>query len=461
VRKVRCAISSEREPRGWLTRVALAGTLFALLVLGPAACADGSADAEGTTVTVAAVDFMRNIDKLVDDFERNHPDTHVNFVFLPENTLRARVPKDIATESGQYDVVAIGPYEAPIWASRGWLTRLDAYAGQGDYDMRDFIPTVRKSLSYNGGQYAVPYYGESSFLMYRKDLFAKAGLTMPKRPSWQQIARLAAKLHHPQNGVAGICLRGGAGWGNLLMPLNTVILTFGGRWYDEHWNPRLTSPETKEAVRFYVDLIRRYGQPRAAEAGPAECLTTMRQGNAAMWYDSTALAGSLEDPNNSKVAGQLGYAPAPVESTASSGWLWAWSLAIPVTAKDPQAAWEFVSWATSKGYVKLYGERLGWVRVPPGGRLSTYDLPEYQEATKAFVEPALDALDAVNLRHPGMHEQPWVGMSYVGIPEYAGLGNRVSAEISAAIAGRQSVDEALAKAQIFARDVVEGGGYRE
>lgn len=187
----------------------------------------------------------------------------------------------------------------------------------------------------------------------------------------------------------------------------------------------------------------------------------MRNGKAAMWYDSTALAGSLEDPHTSTVAGQLGYVPAPVVSTACTGWLWAWSLAIPVTAEDPQAAWEFVSWATSKGYLKLYGERLGWVRVPPGSRLSTYTMPQYREATKAFVEPTLDALEAVDTKHPGVHEQPWVGMSYVGIPEYAGLGNRVSAEISAAIAGRQSVDEALAKSQLFARDVVEGGGYAD
>lgn len=447
---------------GRLTRIALSAASITSLAFGPAACAGNSADEEGTTtVTVAAVDFMRDIEKLVDDFKQDHPDTNVHFVFLPENTLRARVPKDIATETGRYDVVAIGPYEAPIWASRGWLTRLDSYAGKSDYNMRDFIPTLRKALSYNGGQYAVPYYGESSFLMYRKDLFTKAGLTMPKRPSWQQVARLAARLHAPEQGVAGICLRGGSGWGNLLTPLNTVILTFGGRWFDEHWNPRLTSPEAKKAVRFYVDLVRRYGQPRAAEAGPAECLTTMRQGKAAMWYDSTVFASSLEDPKNSEVAGRLGYAPAPVVNTASSGWMWAWSLAIPITAKDHEAAWEFVSWATSKGYLKLYGERLGWVRVPPGSRLSTYKLPQYQKAAKAFVQPTLDALEAANLKHPGQHKQPWVGIHYIGIPEYAGLGNRVSAEISAAIAGRQSVDEALAKAQLFAEDVVEGGGYKD
>ncbi|MGW0737818.1 ABC transporter substrate-binding protein [Streptomyces sp. NPDC002851] len=446
---------------GRLTRIALAAASIVSLALSTAACAGETRTEEGTTITVATVEFTRDMEKLIDDFEQEHPDTNVNIEFLPENELRQRLGKDIATESSRYDVVTINPYEAPIWASRGWLTQLDTYAGQGDYDVQDLIPAVREALSYNGGLYAVPYYGESSFLMYRKDLLKEAGLSMPERPTWQQVAALAAKLHDPEHGLAGICLRGGPGWGNLLMPLNTVILTFGGRWFDMGWNPELTSPETKKAVRFYVDLVRRYGEPRAAEAGPAECLTTMRQGKAAMWYDSTALAGSLEDPKNSKVAGKLGYAPAPVVKTENSGWLSSWSLAIPVTAKHPDAAWEFASWATSKGYLKRYGDRLGWVRVPPGSRLSTYKLPQYKEAAKAFAEPTLNALNSANPKHPGKHEQPWVGVAWVGIPEYAGLGDRVSEQISAAIAGRQPVDKALANAQLFAEDVVKGGGYRD
>ncbi|MBT2423812.1 sugar ABC transporter substrate-binding protein [Streptomyces sp. ISL-22] len=407
-----------------------------------------------------AVDFMQDMQKLADDFERLHPHTHVKFEFRPEKELRHRLPKDIATETGRYDVMGIGPYEAPVWASRGWLTRLDDHAEQSGYDVQDFFPVLRKALSYHGGLYSVPYYGESSFLMYRKDLFAKAGLTMPKHPSWQQVARLAAKLDDPHNGVAGICLRGGTGWTNLAT-LNMVILTFGGQWFDEHWNPQLTSPEVKRAVRFYVDLVRRHGGPRPADNGPAECLKTMRQGKAAMGNDATVFGGFLEDPKNSKVAGRIGYAPAPVERTDSSGWLWTWSLAIPVTAKHPKAAWDFISWATSKRFLKLYGKRLGWARLPPGSRQSTYKLSPYMKAAKAYTQPTMNALNAVNLEHPGLHKQPWVGTSYVGIPEYAGLGDRVSKEISAAIAGQQSVDEALAKAQLFATDVVEGGGYRD
>ncbi|MGC9536183.1 ABC transporter substrate-binding protein [Streptomyces sp. UG1] len=439
-------------------RILVVGSLLVSFVLGTAAC---DRNEQGTTtITVAAVDFTRDMERLVDDFRRTHPRVRVKFDFLPESVLRNRLSRDIADEDGRYDVVSIGPWEVPIWASRGWLTRLDSRAGRGDYDVQDFIPVVRAALSYRKGLYAVPYYGESSLLMYRKDLLAKAGLTMPRRPTWRQVAELAAKLHDPRRGIAGICLRGGPFWLDLL-PLNTVILTFGGRWFDEEWNPRLTSPETKRAVRFYVDLVRRSGEPRAFEAGPAECQAAMLEGKAALVYDSTSFAGRFEDPRISTVAGKLGYAPAPVERTDSSGWLWTWALAIPVTSQRPEAAWDFVSWATSRRYVKLYGERLGWVGVPPGSRLSTYRLPQYRGAARAFLQPTLDAINAVDLTRPGLHRQPWTGTSYVGIPEYAGLGGRVAEEISAAIAGRQSVDEALARAQIFANDVVDGGGYRD
>ncbi|MEG3631841.1 ABC transporter substrate-binding protein [Streptomyces poriticola] len=431
--------------------------VLAVLALAPAACSGSEGP---TTITVASVDFTRDMERLVDDFERTHPGIRVEFDFLPERVLRSRLSKDIANEHGRYDVVSIGPWEAPIWASRGWLVRLDAPARRGGYDVADLVPVVRTALSYRNGLYAVPYYGESSFLMYRKDLLAEAGLTMPERPTWPQVAELAAELHDPERGIAGICLRGGPVWLDLA-PLNTVILTFGGRWFDEGWNPRLTSPETRRAVRFYVDLVRSYGEPRASEAGPARCQETMRQGKAAMLYDATSFAGRLEDARSSKVAGRLGYAPAPVLHTESSGWLWTWALAVPVTSRSPEAAWEFVSWATSKRYVRLYGERLGWVGVPPGSRLSTYRIPHYRRAAGAFLRPTLDALDAVDLTRPGLHEQPWTGTPYVGIPEYAGLGGRVAKEISAAIAGRQSVDEALERAQLFATDVVEGGGYRE
>jgi len=462
-----CAESESDRPRWRLPRRALVAVL-AVLALAAAACSGaggggggGGDGAKSITVATVANPAMQDIEKLSSEFKKDHPDINVKFVILPENELRDRVTQDIATQAGQYDVTTIGTYEVPIWAGNDWLTNLDDKASQGDYDVADLIPPIRDALSFEGGLYAVPFYGESSFLMYRKDLFEKAGLSMPAKPTWQQVGAFAAKLNDPKNKVAGICLRGLPGWGEVLAPLNTVILTHGGRWYDENFNAHLTDPETKQAVQFYVDLVRKNGEPGAPSAGFAECLTAMGQGNAAMWYDATVAAGSLEDPKTSKVAGKMGYVAAPVAKTENSGWLWAWSLAIPKTSKQQDAAWEFVSWATSKDYLKLVGEKLGWARVPPGSRLSTYQIPEYKEAAAAFAEPTLSAIQAVNVKQPGLHPQPWVGVQYVAIPEFQDLGTKVSQEISAAIAGRQSVDAALAKAQKYAEDTAKEGGHKK
>ncbi len=453
------------KPRWRPTTRAAAALTVAALAFTTAGCAGagGGGGNENKTVTIATVanPQMQDIEKLSSEFKKDHPDVKLRFVTLPENELRDRVTQDIATKGGQYDVVTIGTYETPIWAKNGWLTKLDGYASKGDYDVEDLIPPVREALSYKDNMYAVPFYGESSFLMYRKDLFDKAGITMPSNPTWAQVASYAKKLNNPDKKIAGICLRGLPGWGEVLAPLDTVILTFGGRWYDEKWHAQLTSPDTVRAVKFYVDLVRKYGEAGAPNAGFSECLTATGQGNAAMWYDATVAAGSLEDPKTSKVAGKMGYVAAPVDKTKASGWLWAWSLAIPNTSKKKDAAWEFVSWATSKKYLKLVGDKLGWARVPPGSRLSTYDIPEYKDAAGAFAGPTLDSIQNVNVKQPGVYPQPWVGVQYVAIPEFQDLGTKVSQEISAAIAGRQSVEEALAKAQKYADDTAKKGGYQK
>jgi sorbitol/mannitol transport system substrate-binding protein len=371
-------------------------------------------------------------------------------------TRRARITQDVATKAGQFDVVMIGTYEAPIWGRNDWLTDLNRYTrADSEYDVDDLMPAVRKGLSADGKLYAVPFYGESSFLMYRKDLFERAGLRMPERPTWTQVADFARRLKTPDR--AGICLRGLPGWGEQLAPLNTVINTFGGRWYDEDWNAQLTSPATTRAVTFYLDLIKEAGEPGAPNAGFSECLTAYTQGQAAMWYDATVAAGSLEDPNVSSVVGKNGYAPAPVMETEWSGWLWAWSLAIPKTAKDPDAAWEFLSWATSKDYIRMVGERLGWERVPPGSRLSTYEIPEFVEASSGAAEVTLDALRTVDPTNATVDPVPYTGIQYVQIPEFQDLGTRVSQQFAAVLAGNQSVEDALETAQSEAEAVAEDG----
>jgi sorbitol/mannitol transport system substrate-binding protein len=377
-------------------------------------------------------------------------------VTLPENEARARITQDVATKAGQFDVVMIGTYEAPMWGRNGWLTNLNHYAlTDNAYDVNDLMPAVRKGLSADGKLYAVPFYGESSFLMYRKDLFKQAGLHMPAHPTWPQVAAFARKLKTPKR--AGICLRGLPGWGEQLAPLDTVINTFGGRWYDKQWNPQLTSPATERAVNFYINLIKQAGEPGAPNAGFSECLTAYTQGQAAMWYDATVAAGSLEDPKVSKVVGKNGYVAAPVMDTKWSGWLWAWSLAIPTTAKDPSAAWQFISWATSKQYIREVGEKLGWSHVPPGSRLSTYQIAPYVKSSAGAAQVTLESLRTVDPTRATKVPVPYTGIQYVQIPEFQDLGTKVSQQFAAVLAGHESVADALKTAQDDAESVAKSG----
>ncbi|QUH02465.1 sugar ABC transporter substrate-binding protein [Saccharopolyspora erythraea] len=433
----------------------------ALLMLTGCAGA-GALGAGGRTLVVAIVSNpqMEDAVALADRFERENPGIHLKFVQLPENQARAKITSSTATEGGEFDVVMISNYETQQWAANGWLENLQPYidASPG-YDPDDFIPSIRDSLSYQGAMHAVPFYGESSFLTYRKDLFDRAGLKMPERPTWRQVAEFAAKLDDDKAGVAGICLRGKPGWGESLAPFTTVANTFGARYFDENWNAQLTSPEFRAAAEFYVNLVREHGEVGASSAGFSECGTRYAQGQAAMWYDATVMAGTNEDPTSSKVVGKSGYVAAPVERTPDSGWLYTWSLAMPKVAEDKDAAWRFMRWMTDKRFVREVGTTFGWNRVPPGCRLSTYQIPEYQQAAQAYAQPTLDGINRATQANTMTRPVPYPGIQFAGIPEFQDLGTRVSQQLSAAVAGQISVDEALRQSQEYAETV--GESYRE
>ncbi len=455
--------SAPARRRGLVT-----GTVVTVAALGLAACGSGSSAGSGssgagsaaggvTTITVAVVNNpqMSDIQKLTPGgFEATHPNIKVTYVTLDENTLRDQVTKDVAAGGGQFDVVMIGPYEVPTWAKNKWIVDLTGKADADTaYDVNDLLKPIKDSLSVDGKLYAVPFYGESSFLMYRKDLLKAAGLTMPAKPTWTEVAAIADKLNDPAKGVAGICLRGKTGWGENLAPLDTVVNTFGGTWFDTSWNAHLTDPAFEDAVNFYVNLVKKDGEPGAGNYSFNECANAMMQSKAAMWYDATVGASVIDDPKKSPIAGKLGFAPAPVMKTASSGWLWTWALATEGSSKHQDAAWTYESWATSKEYLNYAGQQLGWAAVPPGTRTSLYQNPDYLKAAGDFAQATLDEISSVDVNNPGVQPRPYSGVQYVGIPEFQDLGTKVSAEITAVIAGQESVADALKKGQSLAEAV--------
>ena len=425
-----------------------------------AALIAGAAGTVGATELVVATvnnGHMITLQRLAHHFERLHPDIKLRWVTLEEGQLRQQVTRDITARGGRFDVATLGLLEAPIWGRRGWLKLISVDAS---YDINDLLPNVRQGLSVNGRLFAAPFYGESSMTMARSDLLQAKGLRLSSHPTWAQIRRLAEQLHDPAHGVYGICLRGKAGWGENMALVTTMVNAFGGQWFDMGWHAQLTSPPWRTAVGLYVELLKRFGPPGASANGYNENLTLFRDGKCALWVDGTVAGAFLNDPKLSTVAGKVQFAQAPAAVTAKgSHWLWSWALAIPASTNQGAAAQAFVAWATSKEYVRLAAREEGWGAVPSGVRLSTYASPAFMAANPA-AQVERQAMASANPVDPTVPKSPYVGIQYVGIPEFQAIGTAVGQEIGRLLVEGGEVLPALERARRAADRKIVESGYR-
>ena len=437
-------------------RFAVVGLVTALTATGCAGWGGGVGGGGANSINVLMVNNPQMIDlqRLTAANFTKQTGISVNYTVLPENDVRDKISQEFSSQAGQYDVASLSNFEIPIYAKSKWIAPLDDYIkADTAFNQADILPPMTQSLTADDGKlYGEPFYGESSFLMYRKDVLDAQGIAMPAKPTWRDVAKIASQVDGKQPGMAGICLRGQPGWGQVFAPLTTVVNTFGGTWFEKDWTAKVNAPEFKEATNFYVNLVKAHGENGAPQAGFTECLNAMQQSNVAMWYDATSAAGSLE-ATDSPVKGKVGYVPAPVNKTDSSGWLYTWAWSIQKASKKQDNAWKFISWASSADYEKLVGDKEGWAKVPAGKRASTYSNPDYLKVAGAFAEPTKNAIETADPNNPGVQPRPAPGIQFVGIPEFPDLGTKVSQDVSAAIAGQTTVDAALDKGQQAAEQV--------
>ncbi|MEM0976847.1 MAG: sugar ABC transporter substrate-binding protein [Pseudomonadota bacterium] len=375
----------------------------------------------------------------------------LNWVSLEEGVLREQVTSDTATGGGQYDIINIGMQEAPIWGAAGWIQPLNFGA---DYDVDDILPAMRAGLSHDGTLYAAPFYGESSMVMYRKDLADAAGVTINDNDSWSRVKQAAAAMHDPDNGVYGACLRGKPGWGDNMAFITTVVNSFGGSWFDEDFRPTLDTQMWSDAINFYVDLLGNYGPPGSEGNSFNEILALYNEGKCGMWIDATIAASFLESD-------QVAYAQSPNAGNATgANWLWAWAMAIPAGSPNADAAADFIEWATSKDYVQAVANHpeFGWGSVPTGQRASTYAIPEFQ-AVAGFASAEMAAIDSAAPEATAL--KPYVGVQFAAIPEFPQVGSAVAQEMAAALSGAKTVEDALAASQAAADAIMKEAGYYE
>lgn len=412
-----------------------------------------------TSLRIATVDNrdMYIMQKLSREYEKKNPHIKIQWNVLDESVLRTRLLTDITLAEGKYDIMTIGAYETPIWAKKNYLSVIEKIPQK--YEVNDILKSVRDSLTHNKKLYALPFYAESSVLFYRKDLFEKAGLIMPDNPTYEQILNFSEKLHDPKNKIYALGLRGKPAWGENIAFISTLVNTFGGRWFDKDWYPAINSNEWREAIALYVELMNKYGPPGGENNGFSENLDLFKNGNLAMWIDATVAAGSLYNPGLSKIANTVGIVNAPVAKTKKgSHWLWVWSFAIPVSSTRQHEALKFILWATSKNYIKLVAKKEGWISVPPGTRVSTYQNKEYSKAAP-FSKFVLNAIQNADVKDPTLKPVPYQGIQYVAIPEFPAIGEQVAENIVNIINGKSTIKEALERSQLKVKHIVKEAGY--
>ncbi len=430
--------------------MSLKSILSAATAMSLVAAGGAMADGHSKSLTIAIVNngHMINMQKVAEAYTEE-TGVQLEWVSLEEGVLREQVTSDTATGGGQYDVINIGMQEAPIWGQAGWIEPLEFGAG---YDMDDMLPAIRNGLSADGTLYAAPFYGESSMVMYRKDLTDAAGVTISDNDSWDNIKAAAAAIHDPDNGVYGACLRGKPGWGDNMAFITTMVNSFGGAWFDADFKPTLDSDEWNAAINFYVDLLGTYGPPGSEGNSFNEILALYNEGKCGMWIDATIAASFLD------VEG-VAYAQSPnAGNPVGANWLWAWAMAVPAGTENAAEAKAFIEWATSKDYIKAVADHpeFGWGSVPTGTRASTYAYPEFQEVA-GFAAAELAAIESAAPEATDL--KPYVGVQFAAIPEFPEVGSAVAQEMAAALSGAKSVEDALAAAQDAAVSIMEEAGY--
>lgn len=390
----------------------------------------------------------------------------VDISVLPENDLRSRLETEASTDGTTYDMFVIGPYEALNWANFGWLENLEPYFDNlsdeelAEYDRDDLIPAMQDSLSMDGDAYALPFYGESAFVMYNEELFEENDLTMPEQPTWEELYDMATTIHDEDEGIVGMTMRGAPGWGMSGAPFVPMVNAYGGRFYDMDWNATVDTPEQREAWQMYRDILVDAGQEDIVSYTYNEAIALMQSGNAGMYFDATSIAPPLES-SESEIAGNVGYALPPEGPEHTSQWLWNWAFGINPNSSQAkkEAVFDFMLWATSKDYIELsYEEDDSGAITPPASRSSTYELEGYADVP--YADKTLEVLEMIDFENPTVDPVPYQGLQYIAIPEFSSLGDRMTEWLADYVVGDMSLDEAIERTQEAFDEAAVEGEYR-
>ena len=347
---------------------------------------------DGTTINLAVQKHTATdaIQELSPNFEEQTGIT-VNFEQIPQQQMDQKQRTDLATGTGTYDVM--GWFLNPEYVENDWIRPIDELREEtGATDeallaIDDFYPPFLGWNQYKGVLYGLPFYGESIMMYYNTEEFSEAGIA--QAPNTVDELDAACKAITEAGRMAGIALRASQEGNAAIYPFLGWLRGYGGFWVNqETMEVGLDKPESIEAASEWGRFLREYGPSDVASYFWNEVQLAMQQETAAIIMDATNFGPRLEDPAQSKVPGKVGYAPLPMvmgpngprgpeQCDGRFGHpAIAYGLSVPRSAKNWQAAWLFIQWATSPEVTKATTQ-IG-LRGDPTRR-SSLESPEFIE----------------------------------------------------------------------------------
>lgn len=310
--------------------------------------------------------------------------------------------------------------------------------------MPDFMQGFIKSQTYQDKIYGLPFYGESSILMYNKELFAKAGVAVPK--TMEELMTAAKVL--TKDGTYGIVLKGNRDQASNGYIWPMFLHSFGGEYFDANHRPIFNSQAGVEATDFFNELMK-YAPPGAVNMGWNEVQVALQQGQAAMSIDASNFASALENKDLSKTAGKIGYAPVPTGQFAQDPAIATASLNINAKSKKQDAAWEFLKWATSSEMQMKFAMNGSRSDVT---RNSVFSNPEYQKVYNwdngNWIKATQDMMNIMRGDYRPVY-----------YPEWVQIGNAIAIEVQSVFIGNKTSKQALDSAAVAVEKIMRDGGY--
>lgn len=364
-------------------------TLLALTsaLVAPAAALADDAVCKGKLselhVIAQGMPSVTHLDKYLAEFNQKWGTT-VKITLLGENERRAKARLDASTGAGAYQVLYVDEANLAEFASAGWLLPLEK-AVPASYDLKDFRLDLASVATYDGTLYFAPLVGGGDILMYRKDLFEKAGLQPPK--TLDDMVAAIKKLNDPTHKVYGWAARGQRGSGMNVWRWTPFFRGLGGEWLKDG-QPAFNSDIGVKATQLYVDLMKS-APPGVGTFNWSDSVEAFRSGQVAVLIESDVFGPWMEDAKKSSIAGKVGYAPPPLP-LGSAGWGHGFAVS-SVGTKDACAktiAGDFVGWATSK---EMEARRLADGVASDIGRQSTLKSDAYRKAVPAeYIQALVD-----------------------------------------------------------------------